>query len=491
MSISASRIVRINPSAIGTGGKPLAMNTVVICPSPTERILGVQQFGSAAEVGQFFGLTSPEYKFAQRYFLGYDGAFKVPTALWLVQQADTAMSAILRSAPVRGMSLTQLKAISGDLTIEVNGLPVTINVDFSAATSFSDAAAMLTNTNDFVGDFNEQQQTFEITSVVTGASQTLSFGSGAVAEALGFTQAAGATLDRGRDAQTTAQLMDYVLNKTQNFGVITYISEQPRETMEEMAEWVTLQNSRFAYVAQDTTGAALVANNDASFGAWLSKTEQNGTTAYYGTIEQVAALCGGIAAIDFKRTNGRRNIMFMKQSGIQATVTDETDYTALMSNGYTFYGEFATANDEFRFNVNGAVSGQFKWLDNYVNQIYLNAQLQLAMVTMLTSYGFIPYNEVGKAYHRAAAMDPINEMLNFGGIVPLTDPAALSEQQKSIINSQAGYDIVPTLLSKGWAIDIKTADAQTRGLRGSFPFTLWYTDGGSVQCVNMASINVQ
>ena len=73
----------------------------------------------------------------------------------------------------------------------------------------------------------------------------------------------------------------------------------------------------------------------------------------------------------------------------------------------------------------------------------------------------------------------------------MIDPNALSEQQKSIINSQAGYDVIPTLLTQGWVLDIKTADAQTRGLRGSMPFTFWYTDGGSVQQVNMASINVQ
>lgn len=491
MSIPASRIVTINPSAVGTGGQPLAMNTLLIDTAPTERVIGVAQFGSAAEVGVYFGLASPEYNFAQRYFLGYTGATKVPGTLWIVQKASAAMSAILRGAPVRGMSLDELKAISGDFTVTVNGTPATISVDFSAVTSFSDAAALLTDTNNFVGDFNEQQQAFEVTTIGTGATETISFASGAVAEALGMTEEAGARAENGRAAQTADTLMPYVLNTTQNFGVITYLEEQARAVMEEMAEWVTLQNSRFAYVAQDTAGSALVANNAASFGAWLASTEQNGTTPYYGTIEQVAALCGGIAAIDFKRTNGRRNIMFMRQAGIAATVTNETDYTALMSNGYTFYGEFATANDEFRFNVNGAVSGQFKWLDNYVNQIYLNAQLQLAMMTMLVSYGVIPYNDVGKAYHRSAAMDPINEMLNFGGIVPLVDSAALSEQQKSIINSQAGYDIVPTLLSNGWALDIKTADAQTRGLRGSMPFTLWYTDGGSVQSVNMASINVQ
>lgn len=490
MSIPASRIVTINPSAIGTGGNPLAMNTLMIVGND-QRTIGVQTFGSAAEVGAYYGLTSDEYNFAARYFLGYDGGFKLPTALNAVENPSAEMPAILRGASVRTMSVAELKAINGNLTVTVDGELITIPLDFSAVASFSAAAAMLTDTNNFVGDFNEQLQCFEIVTLETGSAHTISFGGGDVGEKLLLTSAAGAQTGPGRDVVSVAELMTYVLNRTQNFGVITYSAEQPRATMEEMAAWVTLQNSRFAYVAQDTAGSALVSTTDASFGKWLSATDQNGTTPYYGTIEQVAALCGGIAAIDFKRTNGRRNIMFMKQSGLEATVNDETDYTALIANGYTFYGAFATANDEFKFNVNGKVFGQFKWLDNYVNQIYMNAQFQLAMMTMLTSYGFISYNETGKAIHRAAAMGPIKEMLNFGGIVPLVDPDALSDQQKSIINTQAGYDVTPSLLSQGWVIDIKTPDAQTRGNRGSFPFTFWYTDGGSVQSVNMASINVQ
>lgn len=492
MSIPASRIVTINPSAIGTGGNPLAMNTLLITEA-SERVIGVQQFGSAAEVGAFFGLTSDEYMFAQRYFLGYDGAFKLPGSLLVTESPAAPLPAILRGASVRSMSLEELKAISGDFTVSVGGTPITIAVNFSTVTSFSQAAALLTDMTNFVGDFNEQLQRFEVTTIDLGAgpSVTISFASGAVGEALLMTEDAGARIDRGRSELTPAQLMTYALNLTQNFGVITHVREQDRATKEAFAEWNTLQNSRFAYIAQDTAGSALEANNAASFGAWLKDTEQNGTTPYYGTLQQVAALCGGIAAIDFKRTNGRRNIMFMKQSGLPATVTDEDDYTALMSNGYTFYASFATANDEFRFTTNGAVSGAFKWLDNYVNQIYLNAQFQLALMTMLTSYGFISYNETGKAIHRAALLDPIREMVNFGAIVPLTDPAALSEQQKSIINTQAGYDVTPSLLATGWAIDIKTPDAQTRGLRGSFPLTFWYTDGGSVQQVNLASINVQ
>lgn len=497
MSIPANRIVTINPSAVGTGGSPLAMNTLLIAESEAF-IPGVMQFGGAAEVGAYFGLTSEEYKFAQRYFLGYTGATKLPGTLHVVRSGNVARPAFVLGGSVKTMTLEELKAVTGDLTFTADGEQLVIPVDFSAVTSFSEAAglidvaAMTQSDGQASCQFNERMQRFELFTVTAGEAETITYPvAGVVADSLKLTQAAGAVAEDGTEVMGAAGLMTYVLNRTQNFGVITSAAEVSRERKEEMAEWVTLQNSRFAFVALDTDGTAIVANNDASFGAWLRDTDQNGTTPYYGTIEQVAALCGGIAAIDFKRTNGRRNIMFMRQAGLPATVTDESMYTALMSNGYTFYGEFATANDQFRFNVNGAVSGEFKWLDNYINQIYLNAQFQLAMVTMLQSYGFIPYNEAGKAIHRAAALDPINEMVNFGAIVPLVDPAALSEQQKSIINTQAGYDIIPTLLSQGWAIDIKTADAQTRGLRGSMPFTFWYTDGGSVQQVNMASINVQ
>lgn len=491
MSIPASRIVSINPSALGTGGNPLALNTLLI-DSGSQRTLGVAMFGSAAEVGVAYGLGSDEYEFATRYFLGYDGATRTPGALYVVQESTTALSAILRGASVKGMTLAQLKLVKGDLTISVGGAPaVTVPLDFAAVDSFSDAAAMLTDTTTFAGDFNEQLQAFEITSLTTGSAAKISFASGEIATSLKLTQSLGAQKEDGRAALNIAELMTFVTNKVRNFAVITYLDEPSREVKEQFSAWVTAQKSRFAFIAQDTDGTALIANNEASFGAWLEENEQNGTTPYYGTRSQVAALCGGIAAINFKTLNGRRNIMFMKQTGISASITDESEYTALISNGYTFYGAFATANDNFIFTVNGSVAGQFKWLDNYVNQIYLNSQFELAMVTMLTSYGFISYNETGKAIHRSAAMDPINEMLNFGGIVPLEGEDALTEQQKSLINTAAGFDVIPNLLAKGWVMVIGNADAQTRAARGAFPFNFWYTDGGSVQSVSMASINVQ
>lgn len=493
-SIPASRIVSVVPSAVSTGGTALSMSTLLIIPQGSPRVIGVREFGSDGEVGQFFGLVSDEYAFAQRYFAGYEGATKIPDRLWIAGAKETAQGAILQSASVKSLSVDDIKQ-SGDLTLVVGGVSHTLALDLSDVTSFSDAASVIsgiltTATVAASCTFNASAQVFEFVTTGTGSTETISFGGDTMAQVLRLRQEDGALIENGTDSMNIDELMTYVLNSTLNFAVITFLVELDAEKKKAAAEWATLRKSRFLMVVQDTTGVALSPNNAASFGAWLSETAQDGTMPYWGSIDKIAALCGGICAIDFKRTNGRRNIMFMKQAGLAADVTKEEDYTALISNGYTFYAAFATANDRFQWQTNGAVAGKFQWGDTYIQQIYLNSQLQLALMTMLDSYGYIPYNEVGKSYHRAAVMDPIEEAVNFGSIAPLEDPKALSNQQKAIINSQAGRDIIADLLAKGWVIDIKTADAQTRGNRGSMPFTLWYTDAGSVQSVNLASIAV-
>lgn len=494
-SIPASRIVSVVPSAIGTGGTALSMSTLLISPTTSPRIIGVREFGSAAEVGQVFGLLSDEYAFAERYFLGYEGATKIPERLWMAGDKSAALPAVLQSATLRSVTLDDIKQ-AGALDLVIDGTNYSLTIDLTAATSFSDAASIITTalttaTAPASCAFVAAAQVFEITTTATGTAATIPLATGAMAEVLRLSEAEGAQAENGTAAMTVAEARSYYIGFTSNFAVFADLVEPDADTKREIAEWTTLRRSRFMSVVQDTTGGALVANNPASFGAWLTETEQDGTLPYFGSIDKIAALCGGIAAIDFKRLNGRRNIMFMSQAGLSADVTNEADYTALISNGYTFYAAFATANDRFQFQTNGAVAGKFRWADNYINQIYFNSQMQLAKMKMLKFYGSIPYNDTGKSYQRAASLDPINEMLRFGGIRPLINPDSLSEQQKSVIRAQAGQDIIPDLLTKGWVHLVYDADAQTRGNRGSMPETVWYTDGGSVQSVNLASVNVQ
>ena len=114
--------------------------------------------------------------------------------------------------------------------------------------------------------------------------------------------------------------------------------------------------------------------------------------------------------------------------------------------------------------------------------------MPLSQITGLIANKSVPYNDIGKSLVRASAQDPINEMLNFGGI---QSGVTLSEQQKSIVNRESGADAATVVFNQGYYLYIGNATPQVRAARGSFPIKLWYTDGGSLHSINIASINIQ
>ena len=196
---------------------------------------------------------------------------------------------------------------------------------------------------------------------------------------------------------------------------------------------------------------------------------------------------GYAASLDFGATNGRATAMFRRQSGLAADVIDGTTAQNLKTNGYNFFGDWTTRNDAFIFFANGTVTGPFEWLDSYLNQIWLNNQLQLAILSLMVAMKSIPYNDAGYTLIRAACRDPIDAAVNFGAIragVPL------SAAQAAEVNFAAGVKIDDVLGNRGWYLQVNPATAQVRAARGSPPCSLWYMDGQSIQQINLASVEV-
>jgi hypothetical protein len=78
--------------------------------------------------------------------------------------------------------------------------------------------------------------------------------------------------------------------------------------------------------------------------------------------------------------------------------------------------------------------------------------------------------------------------VNFGAI---RAGITLSQSQIAQVNSAAGLDIADTIQQRGWYLQVADAQPQVRAARASPPCTLWYTDGQSVQAINLASIEIQ
>lgn len=412
---------------------------------------------------------------------------------------------------IAGTVLTVSSVASGTLFVgqEVRGAGVTAGTQVAAFGTGSGGTGTytLTGTTQTVSSESMTSNTpavtydsvsggFYVVSPTTGVNSSITFGGGSIASSLLLTQATGATISQGSTAAVVPTFMNNLVAITQNWAsfMTAFDPDNGSGNTQKIAfaNWVESTTDRFVYVAWDSDiTPTLSTNASSSLGQYLLTSNIDGTIPIYspgqGTVI-AAFVMGSIASIDFTETNGRSTLRFKSQGGIVPDVTSQTVQQNLEANGYNYYAAFGTANDVFNFFSPGSVSGQFDWIDSYVDQIWLNNQFQLALMVLLTSVKSIPYNAEGRGLIRAAMLDPINQGLNFGAF---RTGVTLSAAQAAEVNNAAGIKIDGTLSNQGWYLKILDALPQVRKARTSPPMTFWYMDGGSVHSLHLASVEVQ
>lgn len=489
MTIPASSIVSVNPSVLSAGGNPLALNGLILSASAVLPSNSPLSFPSAIAVSNYFGPSSMEAKMASAYFSGYKGATQMPSALLFYRYAAAATSAFLRGARNQS-TLAALNLISaGSLSVTVDGvLATSAAIDLSTATSMAQVASLIATAIGETVTYDTTFNAFVITSGTTGAASTITEATGTVATALSLTTALGAVLSQGEDQTTPAEAMAAVALATQNWVSFTTVFEPSLEDAEAFATWVSATNGRFLYVSWDTDITATQSPSSfVGLGKFLAINELSGTALVWYDPVLAAFVLGSIASIDFGRRNARITLAFKASSAVITQVTDQTVADNLIANGYNFYGVYATANDQFIYFYNGQVSGEYNFIDSYVNAIWFTNQCQLALMDLLTNVGSIPYNPAGYGLIKAALQDPINQALNFGALRP---GVSLSESQIAQVNSAAGLDISDTLATRGWYVQVLDPGAQARQARSTPICSIWYMDGQAVQKITVASIDI-
>ncbi|MFM0507656.1 DUF3383 domain-containing protein [Paraburkholderia sp. RL17-373-BIF-A] len=495
MSIPASLIANVIPSVISAGGSALDLIGIMLTNNPRAPIGSAPSFPTAQAVSDYFGPASAEAALAPVYFNGFNNSTKKPGALRFFQYPTAPVAAYLRGGSLASMTLTQLQALTGTLTLTVDGVVKTSSaINLSSATSFSNAAALIAAafTSGPTVAFDSQSSAYVFTSATTGASSTITPASGTLAAGLSLTTATGAVTSQGAIAATPATAMAALVKLTTNWCSFMTVFDPDNGTgnTQKMAfaAWTVSQGNRYLYAGWDQDVAPTVGAAPTSFGAQVKANNMSGVAPLWSPADKAAFLMGYVASLDFSATNGRATAAFRSQDGLTPDVTDGTVYTNLLANGYSCYGDFSTANDDFLFLSNGQIGGQFEWIDSYVNQIFLTNQFQLAMMTGLTSVNSIPYNADGDTTIEAFLTDPINQFQNFGG---QRAGVALSAAEAAEVNAAAGLAIDNVLSTRGWYLQVLAATAQVRAARGSPPINYWYMDGQSVQVLQMASILVQ
>ena len=484
MTIPASQLVDITPRVIGGGLSGLAFVGTFLSKNTSLPTATAVPFYSQKAVGEYFGTNSTEYKLAGNYFVADSNSSKKPDVLWFYRKVDTATGAFLRG--VTPASLDNLKLITaGAFSITINGTSISVSgLNLSSATSYSDVASAIQTklasslaSTTCVWDSNFKA--FVITSPSTGAAQTITFASGTNAEDLGLN---GGTLSQGAGITSLTDTMTGCVNSNSNFWSFMPIWDETDSEALELAEWCNNQGVRFMYAMVDKSSNGLTPNNTACLAHQVA--DYYGVAPLYNTKELGAMTMGIGAAIDPAQLNGRKTWAYKQQSGLAFTVNSETQAPVLLDNGYNFYGDYATASNQFKLYQNGQISGNAKWIDTYYGQVFIKDGLQNAWINALMLNNTVPYNQAGYGILRAAAMDTINTAVNAGFI---RQGVSLSEVQKATVQSEAGLDISGALETQGWYLQILDPTTQVRQERGTPVVNFWYMDGGSIQRIQGTS----
>ena len=482
MSISASQIVNVIPRVINAGGTDLEITGLLLTDNPLCVFPGTVSFTSANAVGSYFGETSAEYQAAAKYFLGYDNSFRKPRRLHFARLVDSAIAGSLIGGTAGSMD--EMKAITaGGFTINVDGSPKTVTaLDLSEATTQSDIAQSIqTQLTGTTVQYNSNLNAFIITSSQTGDTSSVSVAEDTAENAasiLGLTADAGATASAGSAALEPSANMNSITNITQNWVSFTTMEEQEDDVIEAFSEWANNSNGEYLYCPYTTQENDTNPNAGSNLPKTLANANYEGVVLTYGGLDYALLVMSIGACIDWDRNNGLVTWAFKSQSGLEASVTDDTTAANCVELNVNYYGRWATRNDDFIQYYQGAmIGGNFGFVDAYVGNLWLRNALQVSLMNGLAQVGRVPYTDEGYTIIRAWCMDPINRALNNGVIDP---GVTLSESQRAQLMNEIGEDVSDQILTDGYYLMVADPGASARVDRDTPTLGLWYTYGGSV-----------
>lgn len=440
-----------------------------------------------------------------------DAATKIADALDIEGTAGAAFTAAIAAT-----TMTVSAVSSGTLAVGqlVDGSGTTAGTYITALGSGTGGTGTYTvNASQTVGSeamttsnpgvsYDSVSGAFVVASDTAGAGSTIAFATGTIADDLKLQAAQGAVLSQGAVAAVPATFMAALIAQNRNW-VTFFTAFEPDDPGENtvkqaFAAWATTQNNRFAYLCGDTdVTPTTTLPATSSLGYVLANNGSKGTALLWqpSDMNVPAFVSGAAASIDFSERGGRISFAFRQQAGMVAGQTDATaavnlggnPQTSDRGNGYSFYGAYGSANEEFVWLQRGFVTGEFQWLDSYVNSIWFDSACQNALLDLQRNSRSIPYTVPGRVLMKSALADPIKAALNFG----MFGPGPLSDSQIAAVNQAAGANVASTLQTQGYYLQILQATAQVRAARTTPPAKLWYIDSGSVQAITLASIALQ
>ncbi len=501
MSIDVGNIIDTVAGVIEPSGDRLDFGGLVLSNSIKLSIGQFKEFVTEKEVTTFFGVGSTESEIAKKYFLGFDNSTRKPKKLSFQQSYDDVQEAknyliggnqyltpedlVLLSGSIV-VSITDASDVVVTKTVALNLTTITPNnlLIWGALKDALNTAFLPVPTVTFTGDYAIDGVRPHSLLPTNGGNNidnknlTLT---GEIADALGLSEAKGAVWYKGQYAWDNlfVETLGRLVLEHRNWVSLITTFEPQEQNKSLIAEWSNGQNDDYLYLAWCTDYSILDPAVTDDLGSLLQDSESQGTAPIYGDVEYAAFVAGAIASVDTTRPNGWADMAYKSQSGLLPNITDTTDAVTLENKGYNFYGDYASRSQNKNFLMHGVVSGAWRWIDDYIGQIYLRSGFQESALSLMTQIRRLPYNSEGyNVLSSVWVKDVIEPALEVGVIEA---GIALDQTQKVVIDSLTGVDGSGEIVSSlGWFLSIEDPTAAARAARETPVIIFIYTSGQSI-----------
>lgn len=446
MSISMKRYVDIT-SGVGGALAVRARDLIgrLFTTNPLVPTGSLIEFGSADEVGLYFGTTSAEYKRAAFYFGWISKSIGKANKISFARWADVATLPQIYGAKLV-YTLTQLKAITaGKFTITLGGdTHAVTGLDFSAATSLADIATTLQTTlralagAQFAGvtvTYDATRGGFNLVGTVTGTAP-VSVEAGPTDDAsapLGWLT--GAIFSDGANAETLTDVLTASTNASNNFASFLFMPTLTAADVLEVASWNDTQNVMFHYCVPVSASDAAAYYGALSGLSGVSMTLSPLANEFPEMVPMII-----MAATDYSKRNSTQNYMY-QQFTLTPSVTTDADANLYDPLRINYYGRTQTAGQNIDFYQRGVMCGLATDpvdMNTYANETWFKDRCGSAIMELLLSMAKVSANTVGRSQIMAVVQSAINEALN-NGTISVGKP--LNPTQKLYIGTQTGDDL--------------------------------------------------
>lgn len=461
MAISIRRYVDITSGVGGAAASPYRelIGRVVTSnnPLPPGTILTAD---APEDVAKVFGVNSPEYRVAVRYFAFISKQINKPKKLSFVRYSpfgnppkvigDDSLKTrdALKAFSAGRMIITVKKAGQVPLSLDITG------IDFSTLPASGwEAAAGQALQNRIRASTTEEQLTTATVTVETsaGAGPIFTITGGAVAATtLDVAQAAsddvsvilglstpGAQNLPGVLGQTPVEAISASAAVDNNFGSFSFLDNLTNQEIVNVAEWNAAQNVEYMYCAATSEANAYVL---APLLAGFSGTALTLTNGDVGNARDWSENCPMeiLAATDYQRPAASQNFMYYQFGSRPQTVDDNPTANAMDALRVNYIGRTQVNGKPTSFYQRGVLMGDITAptdMTTYANEIWLKSTIVADVINAFLALPAIPANEAGRTTLMSVIQAPINQALD-NGVISVGKP--LTTIQKAYITQVTG-----------------------------------------------------